>query len=82
MAAHLGLPFSGQLVTAAVVSGGAVFLWYRLRKNAPDRLPARANRESNVASSEPVVTSVKATEDSADAKPKKGGWWQKRGGFF
>ncbi|QGG90219.1 Rne/Rng family ribonuclease [Agrobacterium sp. MA01] len=43
---------------------------------------ARANRESNVASSEPVVTSVKATEDSTDAKPKKGGWWQKRGGFF
>lgn len=44
--------------------------------------PARANRESNVASSEPVVTSVKASEDGADAaKPKKGGWWQKRGFF-
>lgn len=49
---------------------------------AEEAKPARANRESNVASSEPVVTSVKATEDSADAKPKKGGWWQKRGGFF
>ena len=44
--------------------------------------PARANRESNVASSEPVVTSVKAAEDATEAKPKKGGWWQKRGGFF
>jgi ribonuclease E len=49
---------------------------------AEEAKPARANRESNVASSEPVVTSVKATEDSTDAKPKKGGWWQKRGGFF
>ncbi|MBC2773676.1 ribonuclease E/G [Rhizobium sp. AQ_MP] len=44
--------------------------------------PVRANRESNVASSEPVVTSVKTSEDGADAaKPKKGGWWQKRGFF-
>ena len=46
-----------------------------------DAKPARANRESNVASSEPVVTSVKATEDGNEAKPKKGGWWQKRGFF-
>lgn len=49
---------------------------------AEEAKPARANRESNVASSEPVVTSVKATEDSTEAKPKKAGWWQKRGGFF
>ncbi|THV13876.1 Rne/Rng family ribonuclease [Rhizobium rhizophilum] len=44
--------------------------------------PARANRESNVTSSEPVVTSAKGAEESTDGKPKKGGWWQKRGGFF
>ncbi|MDH4412532.1 MAG: ribonuclease E/G [Rhizobium sp.] len=43
--------------------------------------PARANRESNVASSEPVVTSVKTTDESSEGKPKKGGWWQKRGFF-
>ncbi len=45
--------------------------------------PARANRQSNVASSEPVVTSVKASTDGDDepTKPKKGGWWQKRGFF-
>lgn len=49
---------------------------------AEEAKPARANRESNVASSEPVVTSVKTSDDSADAsKPKKGGWWQKRGFF-
>ncbi len=44
--------------------------------------PARANRQSNVASSEPVVTSVKsATPEGEGEKPKKGGWWQKRGFF-
>jgi ribonuclease E len=48
---------------------------------AEEAKPARANRESNVTSSEPVVTSVKTTDDGTEAKPKKGGWWQKRGFF-
>ncbi|NLR95770.1 Rne/Rng family ribonuclease [Rhizobium sp. P38BS-XIX] len=47
--------------------------------------PARANRESNVASSAPVVTSNRANEggdgDGDPAKPKKAGWWQRRGFF-
>jgi ribonuclease E len=44
--------------------------------------PARANRASNVSSSEPVVTSTRATEtEGADGKPKKAGWWQRRGFF-
>jgi len=41
--------------------------------------PARANRESNLASSEPAVKSTQATE--SDGKPKKAGWWQRRGFF-
>ncbi len=45
--------------------------------------PARANRGTNVSSSEPVVTSSKGTEngdgDSDPTKPKKAGWWQRRG---
>ncbi|WP_027486236.1 Rne/Rng family ribonuclease [Allorhizobium undicola] len=42
--------------------------------------PVRANRESNVVSSEPVVTSVNSGENGEEAgKPKKGGWWQRRG---
>ncbi|WP_430250149.1 Rne/Rng family ribonuclease [Neorhizobium sp. DAR64860/K0K1] len=49
--------------------------------------PARANRASNISSStEAVVKSSDpakaATESDGDpAKPKKGGWWQKRGFF-
>ncbi len=39
--------------------------------------PVRANRESNVSSSEPVVTSVTSSDEAP--KPKKGGWWTKRG---
>ncbi|QND46851.1 Rne/Rng family ribonuclease [Rhizobium lusitanum] len=44
--------------------------------------PARANRESNVASSEPVVKSTRTNEATdSDGKPKKAGWWQRRGFF-
>ncbi|MBN9028407.1 MAG: ribonuclease E/G [Rhizobiales bacterium] len=41
----------------------------------------RANRASNVSSSEPVVTSKRATADGDEEppKPKKAGWWQRRG---
>lgn len=39
--------------------------------------PVRANRESNVTTSEPVVTSVTSSDEAP--KPKKGGWWTKRG---
>ncbi|QLF70168.1 Rne/Rng family ribonuclease [Peteryoungia desertarenae] len=48
-----------------------------------DAKPARANRESNVTSSEPVVTSVTSNGEGSEeaAKPKKAGWWQKRGFF-
>ncbi|MBB4954205.1 ribonuclease E [Agrobacterium vitis] len=45
---------------------------------APDaEKPVRANRESNVSFSEPVVTSVTNSDEAP--KPKKGGWWTKRG---
>ncbi len=47
--------------------------------------PARANRESNVSSSAPVVKSTRANEggegEGEPTKPKKAGWWQRRGFF-
>ena len=47
--------------------------------------PARANRELNVSSSEPVVRSTRTIEgsegDGEPTKPKKAGWWQRRGFF-
>ncbi|HTO29894.1 MAG TPA: Rne/Rng family ribonuclease [Pararhizobium sp.] len=46
--------------------------------------PVRANRDLDTIASEPVVKSStpKDTDGDGDApKPKKGGWWQKRGFF-
>jgi ribonuclease E len=47
-----------------------------------DEKRVRANRASNISSSDPVVKSSEpsAKEDEA-AKPKKAGWWQRRGFF-
>lgn len=41
----------------------------------------RANRGSNVSSSEPVVTSSSQNPDGDEPKPRKGGWWQRKGFF-
>ncbi|AYM62136.1 ribonuclease E/G [Agrobacterium fabrum] len=44
----------------------------------------RANRGSNVSSSEPVVTSSgspASNPDGDEPKPRKGGWWQRKGFF-
>jgi ribonuclease E len=46
--------------------------------------PARANRNLTTIASEPVVTSNVAKGEASEedpAKPKKGGWWQRRGFF-
>ncbi len=42
---------------------------------------AVAEEPKPVLATEPVLTSSSLT-DGDDPKPKKGGWWQKRGGFF
>jgi ribonuclease E len=41
----------------------------------------RANRGSNVSNSEPVVTSSSQNPDGDEPKPRKGGWWQRKGFF-
>ncbi|MGR9163170.1 Rne/Rng family ribonuclease [Rhizobium leguminosarum] len=44
--------------------------------------PVRANRESNISSSEPTVKSTRIENgEGDDGKPKKAGWWQRRGFF-
>ncbi|WP_426230047.1 Rne/Rng family ribonuclease [Pararhizobium sp. DWP3-4] len=46
--------------------------------------PVRANRDVETIAREPVVKSFSVKKDEGDAdpaKPKKGGWWQKRGFF-
>ena len=48
IASHLGLPLTWQLVTAAVVGGGAVVLWYYQRGKQPGKLPAQSNADVHI----------------------------------
>ena len=48
IAAHLGLPMPAQLVTAALVSGGAVVAWYFIKKKRPGDPSPRADRSVNL----------------------------------
>jgi membrane protein implicated in regulation of membrane protease activity len=47
LAASLGLAMTGQIVTAALVGGGGVALWYGLRKRQPDAA-SQANADINL----------------------------------
>ena len=74
LAAHLGLGLTWQLVCAAAVSGGAVAIWYRIRKNAPDRLPARANRDVNLDIGETLHIAAWDTDGTAQVKYRGAQW--------
>ncbi|HEV7435739.1 MAG TPA: ribonuclease E/G [Pseudorhizobium sp.] len=48
----------------------------------PEAKPSRANRGSNIGSTDPVVkSSERSTSEEDTGKPKKAGWWQRRGFF-
>src|SRR5436190_16884408 len=48
LAAHAGLPFTGQLVTAAVIGGAGVALWHRRRLSQPAGPRAAENPDLNI----------------------------------
>lgn len=48
LAAHLGLPVTGQLVCGAVVGGGAVAMLQRIRPRPQSSLPHQANADVNL----------------------------------
>ena len=48
IAAHLGLPVTGQTLTAAIVGGGAVALWHWRDSKKPPALQANANPDVHI----------------------------------
>ncbi|MEB2846043.1 Rne/Rng family ribonuclease [Rhizobiales bacterium RZME27] len=68
-----------EAAPAAVVEDAPV----AVTEDAEAAKPARANRGDNVASSDPVVKSTASEQKPAEGeeKPKKAGWWQRRGFF-
>ena len=48
LAAHAGAPLVGQIVTAALVGGGAVVLWNWRGSKQPKAAPANANSDVHI----------------------------------
>ncbi len=77
LGAHLGLPLAGQIILAALVSGGATAVWHWRRARQPRSAPAPQNRDVNLDIGERVhVASWDA--DRTARVPYRGSTWTAR----
>ncbi len=74
VAAHLGLPLTWQLVTAAAVGGGAVVLWYFIRSDQPGKLPAQSNADVHIDIGEPVFVDAWNADGTTSVKYRGSNW--------
>ena len=74
IAAHLGLPLTGQIMTAATVGGGAVALWHWQSMRRPQSLPASSNRDVHIDIGEPVQVEQWNTDGTATVKYRGANW--------
>jgi membrane protein implicated in regulation of membrane protease activity len=74
IASHLGLPLTWQLVTSAVVGGGAVALWHTLRGEQPNKPPAQSNADVHIDIGEPVYVEAWNTDGTASVKYRGSNW--------
>ena len=74
IASHLGLPLTWQLVTAAMVGGGAVVLWRTLRGDQPDRLPVQSNADVHIDIGEPVFVENWNADGTTNVKYRGSNW--------
>ena len=74
VAAHLGIAFNGQLLTAALIGGGAVAAWHFMRGKQPPALPASANRDVNLDIGETVHVAAWDAEGNAQVSYRGATW--------
>ena len=74
VAAHLGVGFSGQLLAAALLGGGAVAAWHLKRGQEPAPLPATANRDVNLDIGETVHVSAWDAEGNTQVSYRGANW--------
>lgn len=72
--AHLGLRFNGQLLSAALVGGGAVIAWHFKRRSEPRGLPASENRDVNLDIGETVHVGAWDAEGSTQVNYRGANW--------
>ena len=74
IAAHLGVPITGQLLAAAIVGGGAVALWHWQSSRKPKAEPASSNRDVHIDIGEPVQVDKWNTDGTATVKYRGATW--------
>ena len=74
LAAHLGLPMTVQIVTAAIVGGGAVVAWYLFKKRRPGDPSARADRSVNLDVGETIMIESWGPDGTTAVKYRGATW--------
>jgi membrane protein implicated in regulation of membrane protease activity len=74
LAAHTGAGLSVQLITAAVIGGGAVGGWHLKRSRLPPGLAASANRDVNLDIGETLHIEAWNPDGTASVKYRGANW--------
>jgi len=74
LAAHLGTAAGTQLVTAAVVGGGATALWHWKRAREPRSAPVQENRDANLDIGERVHVAAWGSDGTARVQYRGTTW--------
>ena len=74
VAAHLGLPLTGQILTAAFIGGGAVALWHWQKRRHPQAAPANANPDVHMDIGEAVQVDQWMPDGTANVKYRGANW--------
>jgi len=74
VAAHLGLPMTVQIITAAVMGGGAVVAWHQFKKKRPGDPSARADRSVHLDVGETGMIDSWNADGTASVKYRGAQW--------
>jgi membrane protein implicated in regulation of membrane protease activity len=74
LAAHLGLSFTVQVITAALAGGGATALWHWHRAQQPRSAPAHMNRDVNLDIGERVKVDGWQADGTARVQYRGSSW--------
>ena len=74
LSAHAGVGFTGQLVAAAVIGGGAVLAWYVKRGREPKAPGAGADRNVNLDVGERVTVALWDADGNARVQYRGASW--------
>ena len=74
IAAHLGLPLTGQILTAAFVGGGSVAVWHWQNGNRPQAATANANPDVHIDIGESVQVDQWMPDGTASVKYRGANW--------